>query len=243
MRKHLKPKYKKHLPNRGRGLDELEVRVGDIPALIESVLVRKRRARILELGCGYGFALMQLDKVFGKRVELFGINKKKSHGDWRLFRQVAYAKGLCSKEELDRIAPISITYANVGRAIPFPNDYFDVVFSQASFMYYGNKARCLEEINRVLDPSGTACIDVNVERKSLPVEYATGFEIWNNHERTSFWSFITKFKSLTEKRRDGKAYLEMKKTRTLNLGLRLVSVIDLNDICDDWFGTKSVYRI
>ena len=239
----LRQKHRKLLPFHGRGLADLQERVGDIPKLVKVLLETRSKVRVLELGCGFGFALMELRKLFGDRVVLFGLNKNEAHGNWALFRKVALAKGLYEKVELDEMAPISIAFANAGEAIPFPGNYFDIIFSQVSFMYYGNKARCLEEINRVLCAGGVARIDMRVVREGLPMEYATGFEIWEKSRQIPFSSFVQRFDSMVEKRARGKTYLEMTKAKTLDLGLELVQIIDLDGICADWWGTKTIYKI
>ena len=52
--------YREKLPHRGRGVHELDRRVGGVDAEIEARLARQDVVRVLELGCGYGTALLEL---------------------------------------------------------------------------------------------------------------------------------------------------------------------------------------
>lgn len=229
--------------HRGRGVGHLRKRVGDLREVIRPTLRDHGRARVLEVGCGFGVVLAQLRAAYGERVELHGINKHESHGSWETAVRSAAEQGLVRPEELASAAPATFHYANVNAGLPLPSDYFHLAYSQVSFFYYDKKAFVLEELNRVLAPGGVALVDVMIERDELPPEYSCCFEIWKRGVRVSFWDYIARFENMERREGSARPYLYMKKVERLDLGLKLAHAIRLNDICKDWWGTKSVYRV
>jgi hypothetical protein len=68
-------------------------------------------------------------------------------------------------------------------------------------------------------------------------------EIWDEGRKISFWDYIKRFENLNARPAKRGEYLELRKDVALDLNLELVSMIDLNDLCSQWWGKKSVYRI
>ncbi|MCF7223784.1 methyltransferase domain-containing protein [Marilutibacter chinensis] len=231
------------LPFRARGLSDLEKRVGDMVALIDGKLKNGKRIRILETGFGFGTALMELRKKYGPGIELHGINRTQSHGDWDTMKTVAVRRGIFLEEEITEVVPPTLVFHDVNGGLPYPDNYFDIVYSQASFMFYAEKSRFLEEVNRVLGEDGVARIDLYINRPGIPSEYAVAFEIWQGEAQIPFWEYVKQFGSFYERAAKRRSYLEMFKTPVLDLGLELVYAIDLNYICKTWHGSKSVYRV
>lgn len=230
-------------PHRGRGLDELRQRIGDIIPVIEAKLARRSPVRVLEVGAGFGAVLVELRQRYGNRIDLHAINKRASHGDWSVMRRNALNQGLATATELAAMVPPELHFVNVGDGLPFPDGRFDLVYSQVSFLYYGDKARYLEEVNRVLDADGLARIDVRLRNPFIPSPYAELFEIWDGSSRVSFWHHIRPIRGLRRRKSARRSYLEMTKSPALDLGLELRHVVPLHEICDEWWGTKSVYAI
>jgi SAM-dependent methyltransferase len=229
-------------PFRSRGLASLERNVGGVLDVVRELLAGRERLRILELGCGYCTALVELEATFGDRVELHGINKRPWHGSWATARASVAKLGLMSEDEFDRLARPTLYYHDLDEPLPLPDDSFDLVFSQLSFVYYRRKAEVLEEVNRVLAPGGLAKLDVLADRTDLPVEYARSFEIWERGRSVDFWEYAARFETLVRRLAMGKPYLEMRKAPSLRLGLEFVAAVDLKRIHTEWWGTKSVYR-
>jgi SAM-dependent methyltransferase len=230
------------LPYRARGLNELAKRAGHITPLIESRLKKQRTIRILESGCGFGAVLMELRKAYGDRVELHGINKTPKDGDWKVMQEVALQLGIFAKKELRNATPPELLFHDVSRGLPYPSNSFDIIFSQVSFMYYEDKIHFLEETNRALKKDGIAKIDLCLNRPEAPPEYELGLEIWDGGKQLPFWQYIKRFKTLRKRQASKRAYLEMTKTAQIDLGLKLIFSIDINNICEQWHGRKSVYR-
>jgi len=210
--------------------------------VIEAMAARREPVRVLEVGCGFGSALMELRRHFGDRVELHGINKRRIHGDWPLMRRNALHKGIATARELRRMRPPTIHVVDVDNGLPFPDRSFDFVYSQVSFFYYLDKARFLEEVNRILAPAGVAQLDVarNVKTRS---PYDVHFEIWDGQARVSLWRYLGRFPGLRRRHNGFRSYLEMSKRPSLDLCLELRHTIPLNSICAEWAGVKSVFVV
>jgi SAM-dependent methyltransferase len=130
-------RYRRKLPFRGRGLDDLALRTGGVVADIDDRLARRDHVRVLELGCGYGTALLELRRRYGRRVELHGVNRERGDGDADEIARHGRRQGLV---EADADAPLpAIALADVATGLPYPADHFDVVFSQVAWLYFGNK--------------------------------------------------------------------------------------------------------
>lgn len=228
--------------SRGRTLIHLKNHIGDIQPVMQSIIEQKGRARVLEIGFGFGIVMAQLKLIYGDSLELHGINRKEKDGNWGLARRSAVMQGLIAEEEFDKLTPPALHYVDVNLGLPFPSDHFDFAYSQVSFFYYEEKAFFLEELNRVLAPGGLARVDVMIER-GLPVEYDKSFEIWDGDEQILFWSYIRRFENWQMKKASSRNYLEMHKSEKIDMGLKLVHIIRLNDINKDWWGTKSIYAV
>src|SRR4051794_7631998 len=86
--------YRAKLPFRGRGHAELVQRVGGVYGDIDERLGRGGTVRVLELGCGYGTALLDLWHRYGGRIELHGINRLPGDGDAATLLKNAVERGL-----------------------------------------------------------------------------------------------------------------------------------------------------
>lgn len=101
-----------------------------------------RPFRILDVGCGTGASVIDFKKMFGRQVEVVGIDvvklqinlaetKMKQYGVWADVRWYD------------------------GRHIPFPDQYFDAVYSSDVLGHVEDVLSWLGEISRVLVPGGT----------------------------------------------------------------------------------------
>src|SRR4029079_15510721 len=80
-------RYRAKFGHRGRGLADLERLVGGVAEDIEVRLAQRQRVRVLELGCGFGTALLDLRERFGDRIELHGLNRERNDGDAEVMRR------------------------------------------------------------------------------------------------------------------------------------------------------------
>jgi SAM-dependent methyltransferase len=229
--------------SRRRGLEQTKESIGEILPDARRILDGKPRIRALEVGCGYGRALLELKRELKAQVETYGINKEPK---WslRLIRQFGLAERIFSKDEIDQNLP-KLSILDAGKELPFPSNYFDIVFSHHSVQYVHDKALLLEEINRILSPEGIARIQVQARKPEYPIEYQHLLEIWDKKgKRIDFADYIKKFPNISlEHTHKGVPYILMRKAKKLDLSLSLVVSFDLNKLNPDWWGTKAVYVI
>ena len=110
--------------------------------------------RVLDLGCGSGWATRLLARLVGEGPEGFG--------------QVV---GLDVSDEMVRLArEASKDFENIlyvwgsAQQIPWEENYFDKVLSVESFYYYADQDRALAELFRVMAPLGELYILINLYR-------------------------------------------------------------------------------
>ncbi len=228
---------------RCRGIKEYSERIDNFLPKIKKLLNKKEKIRILDIGCGYGKTLMELKKEFDWRIEIYGINLEKR---WtlNLIRKFGLAEKIFTKREINKNLP-KLYIGDAGKKLPYKNNYFDFIMSVASAQYIYDKARFLEEINRVLSKQGIAIIELQEKKKNYPPEFKNLFEVWKNNRRIDSISHLKKFKSLTIKNSKewGWSYLIIKKSKNLKLNLMFINSIDLNKINPDWWGVKSVFLL
>jgi ubiquinone/menaquinone biosynthesis C-methylase UbiE len=134
----------------GRG-EEMEDHHISITQQTLAVMDLKPGQRVLDLGCGAGWASRLLAKAAG--------------GGERPGQVV----GLDVSDEMIRRARASSTdYDNIlfvvgsAQQIPWQEDFFDKVLSVESFYYYGDQGGALDEVRRVMAPGGELYILINL---------------------------------------------------------------------------------
>src|SRR5947209_613679 len=137
----------------GKG-EEMEAHHADITHKTLQRMELRAGERVLDLGCGAGWATRILARMVGEGPEGFG--------------QVV---GLDISDEMIRRARIaSRDFENamfvVGSAsqIPWEENFFDKVLSVESFYYYPDQDRVLAELFRVMAPKGRLFILINLYR-------------------------------------------------------------------------------
>ena len=102
---------------------------------------RFSKLKVLEVGCESGASIIDIKKMWGKEIEIYGVDnvslqvdlakrKIKEHGVWA---EIGYYDG---------------------NLLPFKNDFFDVVISSGELNKVLDTYNWLEEISRVLLPGG-----------------------------------------------------------------------------------------
>lgn len=227
---------------RSRGLKEAKNIVCDIEKEVKVLLKNKKKIKILEVGCGYGKLLLELKKIFGDRVSTFGINKEKT---WNLtlIKKFAVAEKIFSKEEVTKNLP-RLYLLDVDKKFPFKDNSFDLVFSVRTIQYISNKAKFLENLNRIVNPSGIVITDIQDGSKDKPLEFRHRWEILAKNKKISIYQLLSKEKSVHLSKERGNPqdkYLKMKKDPKFRLNLKFISSFNLHNINPDWWGTKSVF--
>jgi len=215
--------------------------VGGIFAEVEERLRGRDVVRVLELGCGFGTALLELRKRYGARVSLHGLNRRPRDGDPEAVLRNGIERGLIAAGESPAELP-AIAYGDIADGLPFEDATFDLVYSQVAWFYFANKVAVLREVSRVLREGGLAKIDADELRPDLPPEYRRLVEIWDDGRLVPFGDYLRRFGMALESAPEGE-YLRFGKSPRFGEDLRLVSQVELSELNDRWNGIKCVYRI
>jgi cyclopropane fatty-acyl-phospholipid synthase-like methyltransferase len=106
-----------------------------------SKLDLKPGACVIDIGAGYGGAGRYLAREIGAHVTCLNLSEKENARNRRLTAE----QGLEDKIEVVR---------GLFEDIPFPDNSFDVVWSQEAILHSGDRTRVLKEVSRVLKPGG-----------------------------------------------------------------------------------------
>ncbi|MDY6966458.1 MAG: methyltransferase domain-containing protein [Halobacteriota archaeon] len=130
--------------------------------LIDFATIKKGDV-ILDLGCGPGTLAITLAQNF-KEAEIYGVDL--SEKTLNLARKVIFSLGLNDAIKLER--------GDI-EDLPFPDDFFDVVLSQAVINLVPRKKLAFEEISRVTKPDGHIVISDCIKK----AEVEKGSELWS----------------------------------------------------------------
>ena len=112
-----------------------------IVQMMASKLNLNTNIKLLDLGSGYGGAARYLAKNFGFQVTCLNLSKTQNERN----------RGLNKKHDLDNL--ITVVEGNF-EDIPFPEDSFDIVWSQDAIVHSANRELVVQEVVRVLNDSG-----------------------------------------------------------------------------------------
>ncbi|MGV8087223.1 MAG: class I SAM-dependent methyltransferase [Candidatus Woesearchaeota archaeon] len=150
-----KHKYAKHDELIDRGLETFSLQ----NKLLKEINFKNNknlRIKILEIGCGKGVVLCQLNNMF-KNLELHGLNLNATHGvkTQKDFIINARKKGITLNTK-------NLPYIHFGDAtkLKFENNSFDIIISQVTFLHIKNKAKAIQEVYRTLKTDGVALISL-----------------------------------------------------------------------------------
>jgi SAM-dependent methyltransferase len=231
-------RYRRKQAHRGRGLSDLHERVGDVCAEIDARLRRQDVVRVLELGCGYAIALLDVVARYGARVETYGQNLRREEGQDEILRREATARNI----DIDGAGLPTLLHGDVAHGVPLADATVDVVVSQVAWRYFRNKIGVLRDVVRVLRPDGVGMIDADEFDAKLPPEYGRLVEIWGERALVPFADYLA---------RHGMAFVPTPRGRALRLvknpsfGEDLVPSmeIDANAIDARWDGIKCIYAL
>lgn len=149
------PNYAKNDEFIGRGLKTFSQRKR-LFSEIRKRLKNRQKIKLLEIGCGKGILLLQLNEIF-QGIELHGLNLAGSHGVNT--REDFIRNALRNKIQLNKNNLPYIHFADATK-LPFNDSTFDIITSQVTFLHIKNKARAIEEIYRVLKKDGIALLSI-----------------------------------------------------------------------------------
>lgn len=116
--------------------------------LLENIPV-KSKAKILDVGFGTGFPLIELSQRFGKNAKIYGIDI------WH--EAINRAKEKIRVLELTNIE----IFEQSAEIIPLPDNELDLICSNLGVNNFENKEKVLNECYRVLKTGGSICISTN----------------------------------------------------------------------------------
>ena len=108
--------------------------------------------RVLDLGCGSGWATRLLARTVGEGPEGFGQVVGVDVSDEMIRRARAASK------DFDNVMYV----CGSAQQIPWEENFFDKVLSVESFYYYADQERALAELFRVMAPQGRLFILINL---------------------------------------------------------------------------------
>jgi len=162
----------KSFPYRERGLKLMEERFGNnlIQKFIRNKLKLKKEVRVLEIGFGEGRCLLDLRELFpDKNLILYGINDKRKGNLRKKSDFLKNAKRF--NLSISKSGLPNIHFYDVGEGLKFESNYFDLIISQVSFHYVGDKAKLLEEIWRTLKFEGKAYLHIDLDYKEKSPDF------------------------------------------------------------------------
>jgi len=128
----------------GRG-DEMEEHHSDITDQTLALMDLQPSDRVLDLGCGTGWASRRLARVADEVVGLDVADE--------MLRRAEHASS--------DFTNVRYLWGSAGK-IPVPDNYFTKVLSVESFYYYADQGTALAELRRVLQPGGKLFILINL---------------------------------------------------------------------------------
>ncbi len=100
-----------------------------------------KNSNVLDIGAGYGGAARYLAKNYGCRVVALNLSEVENQRNRQMNRE----------QGLDH--PIEVVDASFEN-IPYPDDSFDIVWSQDAILHSGDRVKVLEEVARVIKSGG-----------------------------------------------------------------------------------------
>lgn len=225
---------------------------------VEKEIEKRKKVKLLEIGCGEGRALMELCKKY-PGADLHGINKK----PWAAMKGTqslpACAKhyGIMTVKELRERDLPKIHFYDAER-LKFKDEHFDIVISQVAIQYVRRKDLLLEEVWRVLNKGRIALLSVDASLEKMPdfmQQELPRFVVYDQGKEVKLSKLLKGYDIKMHKSKDGKKArhnIVMRKNtkKKLRLGLELdeLSSFDLSllnkerDIDSPYWAYRSVVR-
>jgi SAM-dependent methyltransferase len=154
-----------------------------IEQAIEELLEDGRHVSVLEIGFGWGAALIQLALRFRSRpVSFAGINVEYQPPVQRSedLGVVAEALELASAQEIDGMRWPDVHFYDATK-LHFGDESLDFVYSVISIRFIEDKASVLQEVARTLRPGGRAILDIGERHWEYPAGPATDPRLLTPH--------------------------------------------------------------
>ena len=150
MKNYLKQTYDRSDPAIISAIDEMPLWSAYFGEVLLDTVVFREKAKILDIGCGGGFPLLELAQRFGGGAEVIGIDPWKAATN-RL-------KGKAKTMGVNNIHIIN----GVAEELPIENNYFDLIVSNNGLNNCSDQIKVLSECYRTLKPGGQLVFTVNL---------------------------------------------------------------------------------
>jgi SAM-dependent methyltransferase len=140
---------------------------------LERLLESKTKLDVLEVGFGYGRALLELAWRFrGRNVTFHGVDLTRFVADREALRDVAAEFEILPQADLATFELPHVHFYDA-TALHFGDESLDFVYSVVTVRFIRRKAEFLEEVCRVLRPGGYAMLHVSESHWDYPYSVAT----------------------------------------------------------------------
>jgi len=150
MTNYLKQTYDLSDPAIISAFDEMPLWSSYFGEVLLDTVIFKEKAKILDIGCGAGYPLLELAQRFGKGSEVIGIDP------WK-----AATNRLKAKAKTMGVSNIRIINS-VAEVLPIKDNYFDLIVSNNGLNNCTDQMKVLSECYRTLKPGGQLVFTVNL---------------------------------------------------------------------------------
>ncbi|MDR3609395.1 MAG: class I SAM-dependent methyltransferase [Ignavibacteriaceae bacterium] len=150
MKNYLHQKYDLSDPKIVSAFDEMPLWSSYFGAVLLDTVIYKNKARILDIGCGAGYPMLELAQRFGADSEVTGIDP------WK-----AATARLKAKAKIMGVNNIRIING-VAENIPTEDNYFDLIVSNNGLNNCSDQMKVLSECYRTMKKDGQLVFTVNL---------------------------------------------------------------------------------
>jgi hypothetical protein len=221
---------------RGRGLEEMSARVGNVKRLVQDLITRYGQVSILEVGFGYGRALLELELLFNGSVSLHGLNRRPEEGNRASLGKLnSYLRLNLADEQIDRF---SLSYGDIGSSGTLRGQKFHLVISQMCLVHVIRKLEALEEIHNSIFPGGAARMDLDVlgRHGDAPIL----LDIRRGRTPIDIQSFLESGAAIRVRSATIGSYLEIVPSGTIP-SAAFLGARNLAEVNPHWYGIQSRY--
>ncbi len=141
-----------------------------IQSTLSELLSKGRGLRVLEVGFGYGRAMLELAWQFRREdVSFCGINKKKQKPMGNIGDLIGIAReyNIIPEENLGEFNLPEVFFYDAS-SLHFDDQSIDFIYSAVTIRFIDRKAEFLEEVCRVLKPGGVALLQIGEANWDYP---------------------------------------------------------------------------